>query len=678
MVVSRPEEFFLRLGRDQLIGFGEAYLTGAWDAEDLGGFLTVLAARMQHLIPEPLQKLRGAGRPQAAGRGDQQRGELARQHRAPLRPLQRAVPAVPRPDAELLLGAVHRRRARPADGGARPAPTSRSRRAARSSGCSTRPASATGSRVLEIGSGWGELAIRAARRGATVTHDHPVDRAEGAGRRADRGRRAVATGSRSSCATTATWPGQYDAVVSVEMVEAVGWQYWQTYFETIDRVLAPGGRVAIQAITMPHDRMLATRNTYTWINKYIFPGGFLPSVRVIDEITREHTTLRMAEPLSMGASYAETLRLWDEAFLAASERVRAPRLRRHLHADVALLPGVLARRLRVRLHRRQPADLHETDRVVDHRWLRRRSAPVSKPRNASWDSTRRRCDGSRRGSSTPCGRSSGRPPGAAEGVGRLGGRARRRAAGRRSTRADAVRRLLWRPGELGAAQAYVTGEIDVPGDLDHALTHAFAVARRCGGSPVGGRQCRACSARPAPFGGIGALRPPTGGSRVPGEAPRPPAQPAPRPQRDLVPLRPEQRVLLADPRAADGLLVRLPLLAGAAARGGAVRQAVAGLPQARPRAGHDAARRRLRLGLAVAARRRALRRAGHRHHDRGRAEALHRPADPRARPRGPGRRSSSATTATASASTTPSARSRWASTSGRTTTRRTPRSCSGR
>ena len=51
-------------------------------------------------------------------------------------------------------------------------------------------------------------------------------------------------------------------------------------------MLAPGGRSAIQAITMPHDRMLATRNTYTWINKYIFPGGFLPSVRVIDELTR--------------------------------------------------------------------------------------------------------------------------------------------------------------------------------------------------------------------------------------------------------------------------------------------------------------------------------------------------------------------------------------------------------
>ncbi len=70
------------------------------------------------------------------------------------------------------------------------------------------------------------------------------------------------------------------------MIEAVGHEYWSTYFQTIDRVLAPGGTVGIQAITMPHDRMLATRRTWTWINKYIFPGGFLPSVQAIDEITR--------------------------------------------------------------------------------------------------------------------------------------------------------------------------------------------------------------------------------------------------------------------------------------------------------------------------------------------------------------------------------------------------------
>ena len=60
MVLHRPDEFYARIGRDGLIGFGEAYLTGAWDAEDLGGFLTVLAAELPTLIPAPLQKLRAA------------------------------------------------------------------------------------------------------------------------------------------------------------------------------------------------------------------------------------------------------------------------------------------------------------------------------------------------------------------------------------------------------------------------------------------------------------------------------------------------------------------------------------------------------------------------------------------------------------------------------------------
>ena len=116
--------------------------------------------------------------------------------------------------------------------------------------------------------------------------------------------------------------GAYDAVLSVEMIEAVGFDFWQEYFSTLDAVLAPDGAVGIQAITMRHDRMLATRNTYTWINKYIFPGGFLPSVDVIDEITRAQTSLRITDRLSFGRHYAETLRQWDQRFLANRERVR--------------------------------------------------------------------------------------------------------------------------------------------------------------------------------------------------------------------------------------------------------------------------------------------------------------------------------------------------------------------
>lgn len=318
MVVSRPEEFFLRLGRDQLIGFGEAYLTGAWDAEDLGGFLTVLASRMQHLVPEPLQRLRGAvvRKPPAEEVSSEENSQENIAHHYDLSNdlFETFLDPTLSYSSALFTGAELRRPPTRDD-----LVVAQGRKIER---LLDQAGVGEGSRVLEIGSGWGELAIRAARRGAMVTTiTLSTEQKALADRRiADAG---MADRVAVEICDYRSVVGQFDAVVSVEMIEAVGWQYWRTYFQTLDRVLAPGGRVAIQAITMPHDRMLVTRNTYTWINKYIFPGGFLPSVRVLDEITREHTTLRMAAPLSMGASYAETLRLWDETFLAASDRVQA-------------------------------------------------------------------------------------------------------------------------------------------------------------------------------------------------------------------------------------------------------------------------------------------------------------------------------------------------------------------
>ncbi len=315
-VIHRPEEFFARLGRDQLIGFGEAYLTGAWDAEDLGGFLTVLSAEMQDLVPQSLQKLRSlvVARPprqQVSSKNNSQdniahhydlSNDLFEIFLDPTLSYSSAYFADPaHPDHHDLEVGQGRKIERLLDqAGVR-----------------------EGSRVLEIGSGWGELAVRAARRGATVrTITLSVEqKALAENRVAAAGYSDQVSVDLCDYRDVGAHGETYDAVVSVEMIEAVGWQYWQTYFETIDAVLAPGGKVAIQAITMPHDRMLATRRTYTWINKYIFPGGFLPSVKVVDDLTCAHTQLRLTDRLSMGEHYAQTLRLWDETFLAASEQV---------------------------------------------------------------------------------------------------------------------------------------------------------------------------------------------------------------------------------------------------------------------------------------------------------------------------------------------------------------------
>jgi cyclopropane-fatty-acyl-phospholipid synthase len=109
--------------------------------------------------------------------------------------------------------------------------------------------------------------------------------------------------------------GNYDAVISVEMIEAIGFHAWPEYFRTIDRLLRPNGRFAMQAITMPHDRMLASRKTHTWIQKYIFPAGLIPSTQAIAEITERHTALRPVDMFSLRAHYADTLRLWRERFI---------------------------------------------------------------------------------------------------------------------------------------------------------------------------------------------------------------------------------------------------------------------------------------------------------------------------------------------------------------------------
>ena len=129
-----------------------------------------------------------------------------------------------------------------------------------------------GSRVLEIGTGWGTLAIEAARRGARVTTlTLSTEQAALAAERVAAAGLSDAVDIRLQDYREAT--GTYDAIVSVEMIEAVGEEYWPTYFATLDERLAPGGVAAIQAILMSHDRLLATRSSYGWIQKHIFPGG---------------------------------------------------------------------------------------------------------------------------------------------------------------------------------------------------------------------------------------------------------------------------------------------------------------------------------------------------------------------------------------------------------------------
>lgn len=169
-----------------------------------------------------------------------------------------------------------------------------------------------GSSLLEIGTGWGELALRAAARGATVRSITLSEEQRDLARERT-GAAGLTHAVDIDLCDYRSVAGRYDAVISVEMIEAVGAAYWGTYLATIDRVLADGGTAAVQAITMPHDQMLATVENYTWIHKYIFPGGMIPSVEAIREAAAS-STLRVVDDVAFGPHYAETLRLWRERF----------------------------------------------------------------------------------------------------------------------------------------------------------------------------------------------------------------------------------------------------------------------------------------------------------------------------------------------------------------------------
>ena len=318
MTLHRPQAFFRRMGSGGLIGFGEAYMAGEWDSPDLTGLLTVFADHVSDLIPPRLQRLRRiAVRRQPAS--DDPTPDGARQNIHRHYDLSNELFALFLDDTMTYSAALF-------GTGPDGAPIA-------TDGLLTqaqyrkidqlldRAGVGPGTRLLEIGTGWGELAIRAASRGANVVSVtiSPEQQALATRRIAAAG---FADRVRVELRDYREIEGQFDAIVSAEMIEAVGLRYWPSYFAALDRLLVPGGRVGLQAITMDHDRMLATRRTYTWIHKYIFPGGLIPSVTAIEDIL-DGGRLRIVDRNDFGPHYAETLRLWRDRFTARADEVRA-------------------------------------------------------------------------------------------------------------------------------------------------------------------------------------------------------------------------------------------------------------------------------------------------------------------------------------------------------------------
>ncbi len=184
-----------------------------------------------------------------------------------------------------------------------------------------------GSRVLEIGCGWGALAERAARRGASVkgvTLSHE-QLAWGQQRLLDAGladRATLQWQDYRDLGQQAQAFEPYDAIVSIEMFEAVGRDYWAGYFQTLARCMAPQGRACVQTITIRDDLFARYLRSSDFIQRYVFPGGLLPSPSAFREEAAK-AGLIVERELAFGADYARTLHHWRHAFLTAVPQVRA-------------------------------------------------------------------------------------------------------------------------------------------------------------------------------------------------------------------------------------------------------------------------------------------------------------------------------------------------------------------
>jgi cyclopropane-fatty-acyl-phospholipid synthase len=301
--------FFHRIAADGNIGFAESYIAGEWRSDDLPGVLTAFAADLNRLVPAALRRFRRAferrepgeerNTPHGAARNIARHYDLSNELFALFLDETMTYSCAVFEASEPLASAQRRKYdlvAGMAD---------------------VRP----GMHVLEIGTGWGGMALHLAERGVRVT-TATISAAQ-----AGLARRRVEEAGRADSveivlADYRDLRGRYDAIVSIEMFEAVGEEYWPAFFASCERLLDPQGAIGLQTITMPHERYLATRHAYTWVKKYIFPGGLIPSRAAIEHTLEHGSALRVTAEREIGHHYAVTLRHWRERFCERADEVQ--------------------------------------------------------------------------------------------------------------------------------------------------------------------------------------------------------------------------------------------------------------------------------------------------------------------------------------------------------------------
>ena len=313
LAVHQPE-FFRRLILDGDIGFGESFMAGEWDSSDLTGLLRLLADNLAAVddrkivlswLGRGLNRVRHAWRKNTlfrSRRNIEEHYDLSNEFfRLWLdETMMYSSAFYARPEDTLHEAQLHKLRML----------INKARIRAQD-------------HVLEIGSGWGGFAIEAARstgcRVTTITLS--TKQRELAMQRV---REAGLEGQVSvELCDYRRVQGQYDRIVSIEMLEAVGHEYFGTFFRRCDELLKPEGLVVLQVICIPDQRYDTYRRASDWTQKYIFPGGILPSLTVLSRAMTRHSRLIVEHLENIGPHYARTLKAWRERFLTARNQVRA-------------------------------------------------------------------------------------------------------------------------------------------------------------------------------------------------------------------------------------------------------------------------------------------------------------------------------------------------------------------
>ena len=311
-LVIKDYTFFRRILLDGDIGLGEAYMYGQWDTPDLTGLIAFLIAnrdafqdgefstsKMKWLFNRAAHLLRSNTKRRSRkniGAHYDLSNEFFRLFLDPTMLYSAAVFSSPDENLE----AAQRNKMKALIDKARIEPHHH---------------------VLEIGCGWGGLAIEMAKTtGCRVTGITISEAQYTFAKERVRNENLEDRVSIEFCDYRDV-KGSFDRVVSVEMIEAVGHEHFGTYFATIDKVLNQDGLAVLQVITIPHQRYNAYRKSVDWIQKHIFPGGHLPSVEALTDAMARHSRLLIDKVETIGTHYATTLKHWSDGLTARRDEL---------------------------------------------------------------------------------------------------------------------------------------------------------------------------------------------------------------------------------------------------------------------------------------------------------------------------------------------------------------------